>query len=80
MLTILPDAAGGLGRHLGVFSCTLLIVGRIIGTGIFSTPSAILSLTGSVGLSLFIWVAGMIIAVLGCLVYLEFGMAIPRYV
>lgn len=24
-----------MGRHLGVFSCTLLIVGRIIGTGIF---------------------------------------------
>ncbi|KAH9887963.1 hypothetical protein C8Q73DRAFT_195546 [Cubamyces lactineus] len=28
-----------MGRHLGVFSCTLLIVGRIIGTGIFSTAN-----------------------------------------
>ncbi|THH00445.1 hypothetical protein EW026_g2089 [Hermanssonia centrifuga] len=46
-LTIDEDAAGGMGRHLGVFSCTLLIVGRIIGTGIFSTPSSIL---GSVGI------------------------------
>ncbi|KAK7685503.1 hypothetical protein QCA50_011367 [Cerrena zonata] len=39
-LTLEEDAAGGMGRHLGVFSCTLLIVGRIIGTGIFSTPSS----------------------------------------
>ncbi|KAI6039979.1 hypothetical protein EDC04DRAFT_2879437, partial [Pisolithus marmoratus] len=30
--------AGGLGSHLSVVSCTLLIIGRIIGTGIFSTP------------------------------------------
>ena len=30
------------------------------------------------GLSLFIWVAGMLIAAAGTLVYLEFGTAIPR--
>ncbi|CAL1710391.1 unnamed protein product [Somion occarium] len=65
-------------RQIGTFSAAFLIFNRIIGTGIFSTPSAILALTGSVGLSLFIWVAGMVIAILGCLVYLEFGMAIPR--
>ncbi|KAI0069887.1 high-affinity methionine permease [Panus rudis PR-1116 ss-1] len=65
-------------RQIGTFSAAFLIFNRIIGTGIFSTPSAIVSLTGSVGLSLFIWVAGMVIAILGCLVYLEFGMAIPR--
>ena len=50
----------------------------MIGTGIFATPSAIFSLSGSVGLSLFIWVAGMLIAAAGMAVYLEFGTAIPR--
>ncbi|KAF8507562.1 hypothetical protein JB92DRAFT_695633 [Gautieria morchelliformis] len=30
-LTLEEDTAGGMGRHLGVVSCTLLIVGRIIG-------------------------------------------------
>lgn len=50
----------------------------MIGTGIFATPSAILSLSGSVGLSLFLWVAGMLIAAAGMAVYIEFGTAIPK--
>lgn len=37
----------------------------MIGTGIFSTPSSIVALSGSVGLALFIWVAGMLIAAAG---------------
>ncbi|KZT02802.1 amino acid transporter [Laetiporus sulphureus 93-53] len=50
----------------------------MIGTGIFATPSSIFELCGSVGLSLFIWVAGMLIAMAGTAVYLEFGTAIPK--
>lgn len=65
-------------RHIGVFSALFLIFNRIIGTGIFATPSSILSLTGSVGLALFIWVAGLLIALAGTAVYLEWGTAIPR--
>lgn len=71
-------AAGGLGRHLGVFSCTLLIVGRIIGTGIFSTPSSILLSVGSVGASLMLWVLGFILSFCGLFIWLEFGTMIPR--
>ncbi|KAK5655204.1 hypothetical protein OQA88_6103 [Cercophora sp. LCS_1] len=65
-------------RQIGIVSATFLIVNRVIGTGIFATPGAILSLSGSVGLSLFIWVAGMLIAAAGTAVYLEFGTAIPK--
>ncbi|KAH8905858.1 amino acid transporter [Coniochaeta sp. PMI_546] len=65
-------------RQIGLPTAVFLIFNRIVGTGIFATPSAILSLSGSVGLSLFIWVAGMLIAAAGTLVYLEFGTAIPR--
>ncbi|KAF1979462.1 amino acid transporter [Bimuria novae-zelandiae CBS 107.79] len=65
-------------RKIGVTSAVFLIFNRMIGTGIFATPSAIFSLSGSVGLSLFIWVAGMFIAAAGMAVYLEFGTAIPR--
>lgn len=66
-------------RQLGVFSASLLIFNRIIGTGIFATPSTILELSGSVGLSLIMWVAGTLIALAGTAVYLEWGTAIPRY-
>ncbi|KAI6032554.1 amino acid transporter, partial [Pisolithus marmoratus] len=71
-------SAGGLGSHLGVVSCTLLIVGRIIGTGIFSTPSSILSSTGSVGASLLLWVLGFILSFCGLFIWLEFGAMFPK--
>ncbi|KAL4261032.1 Cellular Amino Acid Transporter [Pleurotus pulmonarius] len=77
-LTFDEDTAGGLGRHLGVFSCTMLIVGRIIGTGIFSTPSSILGSVGSVGASLMLWVLGFVLSFCGLFVWLEYGTMFPR--
>ncbi|KAL2841271.1 amino acid/polyamine transporter I [Aspergillus pseudoustus] len=65
-------------RQIGIVSAAFLIFNRVIGTGIFATPSTILNLSGSVGLSLFMWVAGTLIAVAGTAVYLEWGTAIPR--
>ncbi|KAJ5526202.1 hypothetical protein N7494_012852 [Penicillium frequentans] len=65
-------------RQIGVFSATLLIFNRVIGTGIFATPGTILQLSGSVGLSLFMWVIGTLIAMAGTAVYLEWGTAIPK--
>ena len=65
-------------RQIGIPSAALLIFNRVIGTGIFATPGTILALSGSVGLSLFIWLAGMLIAAAGMAVYLEFGTGLPR--
>ncbi|KAH9217777.1 amino acid transporter [Leptodontidium sp. 2 PMI_412] len=70
--------AGGLGRRLGVFSTTFLIIGRIIGSGIFSTPSSITKSTGSVVAAMFMWVIGFAISMAGLFVWLEFGCMIPR--
>lgn len=64
-------------RQIGTVSAVFLVVNRVIGTGIFATPAAIVSLSGSVGLSLFIWVIGFIIALAGTLTYLEWGVGIP---
>ncbi|KAI0063740.1 high affinity methionine permease [Artomyces pyxidatus] len=77
-LTFEEDTAGGMGRHLGVFSCTLLIIGRIIGTGIFSTPASILGSVGSVGASLMLWVLGFVLSFCGLFVWLEYGTMFPR--
>lgn len=65
-------------RQIGIPSASLLIFNRIIGTGIFATPATILSLSGSVGLSLFLWVVGTLIAAAGTAVYLEFGVGLPK--
>ncbi|MCJ1370174.1 hypothetical protein MMC20_001386 [Loxospora ochrophaea] len=77
-LSIEDDVAGGLGRHLGLYSTTFLIIGRIIGTGIFSTPSSITSSVGSVGAALMLWVLGFALSICGLCVWLEFGCMLPR--
>ncbi|KAK3372991.1 amino acid permease-domain-containing protein [Lasiosphaeria ovina] len=64
-------------RQIGIVSATFLIVNRVIGTGIFATPGTILALSGSVGLSLFIWVTGMLIALAGTAVFVELGTGLP---
>ncbi|CAK7236428.1 hypothetical protein SBRCBS47491_009633 [Sporothrix bragantina] len=77
-LTLDESAHGGMGRHLGLFSTTFLIVGRIIGTGIFSTPSSITGGVGSVGAALMLWVLGLVLSFCGLCVWLEFGCMFPR--
>ncbi|MCJ1347406.1 hypothetical protein MMC31_005631, partial [Peltigera leucophlebia] len=53
-------------RRLGYFSVAALIINRMIGTGIFSTPSSVLSGTGgSKGAALFLWVLGSIATIAG---------------
>ncbi|ERF68600.1 hypothetical protein EPUS_07161 [Endocarpon pusillum Z07020] len=68
----------GESRKLGVTACVFLIINKMIGTGIFSTPSGVFAATGSVGVCLFLWIIGGIITFCGLSVFLEFGLAIPR--
>ena len=73
------DAAQkSLGRHLGLFSTTMLVVGRVIGTGIFSTPAAITKGVGSVGAALALWTLGLLVSFAGLMVWIELGCMIPR--
>ncbi|KAF4856259.1 High-affinity methionine permease [Colletotrichum siamense] len=65
-------------RTIGLFGAVSLVVNKIIGAGIFSTPSTIFKLSGSVGMALMCWVVGAIISTCGIFVMLEFGTAIPR--
>ncbi|TQN65724.1 High-affinity methionine permease [Colletotrichum shisoi] len=65
-------------RTIGLFGAVSLIVNKIIGAGIFSTPSTIFKLSGSVGMALMCWVIGAVISTCGIFVMLEFGSAIPR--
>lgn len=47
-------------RKLGITGAVFLILNKMIGTGIFSTPSSIFAATGSVGISLMLWVIGVL--------------------
>ncbi|RCI04183.1 hypothetical protein CU098_009180 [Rhizopus stolonifer] len=77
---ISPLAVGDqkLVRHLGYFSGTMMNMGQIIGTGIFSNPSYILNFCGSGGMMLIFWVIGAVFAGTGVWSYLELGTMLPR--
>jgi APA family basic amino acid/polyamine antiporter len=67
-----------LRRALGLFSCTMLVVGNMIGVGIFTTPGRIATLLPSSGWILLAWVLGAGLAIAGALSYAELGAAYPR--
>lgn len=50
---------------MGFFGATSYVIGNIIGSGIFITPSTIIRYTESAGLSLIIWLFCAFIAFLG---------------
>lgn len=60
-------------NKIGFFGAISYIVGTIIGSGIFVSPTAILKQTGSVGLSLSIWVISGLYTVLAGIVFVEMG-------
>lgn len=43
-------------QEIGVTGAVFLILNKMIGTGIFSTPSGIFAATVSVGVCLFLWI------------------------
>lgn len=55
-------------NQMGLIAATSYIVGTIIGSGIFVSPTAILVHAGSIGLSLIIWIVGGCIAMLTAIV------------
>ncbi|CAK5080989.1 unnamed protein product [Meloidogyne enterolobii] len=61
-----------------LWGATSYIVGNIIGSGIFITPTTILNNVHSVGASLLIWILAGIIATLGALCYVELGTSIRK--
>ncbi|GKT46326.1 low-affinity methionine permease [Colletotrichum spaethianum] len=74
---VLPETST-LGRTLTWQSAYILVISRVIGSGIFATPGAILRSVGSPGLALLLWVVGAIVAACGLMVSLEFGTMLPR--
>lgn len=72
------ESTSPLGYHVNWLTIIFLNVNHMVGTGIFSTPATILRLTGSIGLALIFWVIGLILAVAGLGVYLEFTSYFPN--
>jgi basic amino acid/polyamine antiporter, APA family len=67
-----------LQRRLGVFTATTLIVGSMIGSGIFIAPSIMAGLVGTPGVYLGLWLIGGALTLLGALAYGELCAMMPK--
>ncbi len=64
-------------RALGPFDATMIVIGGIIGSGIFINPYIVAQRLDSSELVIGAWVAGALIALIGALAYAELGAMSP---
>ncbi len=73
-----PDAPRvGYARRLGAWDASMVVVGGVIGSGIFLTPAAVARQTGSGTELLIAWAVGGLLALIGALCYAELGARRP---
>ncbi|XHX76363.1 MAG: APC family permease [Stenomitos frigidus ULC029] len=63
---------------LTLVDAVALIVGLVIGAGIFETPSLVAANTGTIGGVIRVWLIGGIVSLLGALCYAELATAYPH--
>ncbi len=69
---------GGQPRQtLSLLDAVAMIVGLIVGAGIFGTPAIVAGAAGSEGMLIAMWVAGGLFAIIGALSYAELSTAFP---
>lgn len=68
----------GLKRELGVWSAAAIVVGTVIGSGIFLVPSTMMRNVGSPFKVFAVWIAGGLLSLFGALSYAELAAALPE--
>jgi APA family basic amino acid/polyamine antiporter len=66
-----------LKRDLGIWAALAIVVGTVIGSGIFRVPQAMILNVGSVPLVFLVWVVGGLLSLAGALTYAELAAAMP---
>lgn len=69
---------GGLLKEFTLRTGVAVIVGQIIGSGIFVTPNSVLRYGGSFGACMLLWLAGSLVSMAGGLCYIELGLLVKR--
>src|ERR1051326_5350472 len=67
-----------LKRDLGSWAAASIVVGTVIGSGIFLVPTTMIQRVGSPGMVFVVWVVGGLLSMAGALSYAELAAAIPE--
>jgi basic amino acid/polyamine antiporter, APA family len=67
-----------LKRELGAWPAMSIVVGTVIGSGIFLVPRSMILRVGTPGMVFFIWIFGGLLSLAGALSYAELAAAIPE--
>src|ERR1044071_1125048 len=67
-----------LRRALGPWAAASIVVGTVIGSGIFLVPRTMIQRVGSVEMVFFVWVFGGLLSLAGALTYAELAAALPE--
>src|ERR1700686_1017418 len=73
-----PNSRPELCRDLGVSHASAVVVGTIIGSGIFLVPAEMMQAVGSAKLFYLAWVVGGLLSFFGALTYAELGAMKPQ--
>lgn len=73
-----PQQEPELRAVLGPFDATMIVMGSIIGAGIFRVPAQIAGEAGDARWILALWVLGGAVSLCGALVFAELGASLPR--
>lgn len=65
-------------RELGLIESLSIVVGRIIGSGIFKTPAPIMLITGSIVTFFGTWILGGILTIFSAMLYAEMVSTFPK--
>lgn len=68
----------GFSRRLGLFDVTMLVMGGIVGAGIFINPHVVAERVHTGTLILLAWAIGGVVALLGAFIYAELAVRLPQ--
>jgi APA family basic amino acid/polyamine antiporter len=77
-VTLEPGDGPTLARKLGLFDITMLVMGSVIGVGIFVVPHDVAELVHTPALILVAWVLGGLVSLAGSLVYADLSRRRPH--
>ena len=66
-----------LARRLTLFDATMIVMGGIVGAGIFMNPAVVAQEVGSAGAALGAWAVGGVFALAGAFIYAELAARRP---